>query len=91
MQKRKKGEPMKINGKNFKRLTKKQHEKFKKTAENTLKKLGRPALEENKKYIPTYIRFHPKVVAWAKKESKKRGIGYQTVINDELLKKVSGW
>lgn len=82
---------MKINGKTFKRATKKQHQEFKKVAENTLKKIGRPAVNENDKYIPTYIRFHPKIVAWAKKESKRKGVGYQTIINNELLKKVSVW
>jgi hypothetical protein len=28
---------------------------------------------------------NPKVVAWAKKEAQRRGIGYQTVINEILL------
>jgi hypothetical protein len=26
------------------------------------------------------------VIAWAKKEGKRRGVGYQTVINEFLLK-----
>ncbi len=42
----------------------------------------KPASE---RYIPTYIKLHPKVIAWAKQEAKRRGIGYQTVINDSLL------
>jgi hypothetical protein len=37
------------------------------------------------RYIPTYIKLHPKVVAWAKREAKRRGVGYQTVINQSLL------
>jgi len=32
------------------------------------------------------IRLHPKVVAWAKREAKRRRIGYQTVINEVSLK-----
>jgi len=31
------------------------------------------------------VRLNPKVVAWAKKEAQRRGIGYQTVINEALL------
>ncbi len=45
---------------------------------------GRPASGEEK-YTPVSIRLHPRVLAWAKKEAKKRGLGYQTVINDTLL------
>ena len=48
---------------------------------------GRPA-KGLKKYIPTSIRLHPKVLSWAKKEAKKRGVGYQTVINESLIKKI---
>lgn len=47
---------------------------------------GRPPKEEDK-YIPVSIRLHPKALRWAKKEAKKRGVGYQTVINELLLKK----
>jgi predicted DNA binding CopG/RHH family protein len=28
-------------------------------------------------------------LAWAKKEAKKRGVGYQTIINEILLKKAA--
>lgn len=49
------------------------------------KKMGRPPKNEADKYKATYIRFHPKVVAWAKAEAKKRGVGYQSVINEALL------
>ena len=49
---------------------------------------GRPA-KGLQKYVPTSIRLHPKVLTWAKKEAKKRGIGYQTVINESLIKKIS--
>lgn len=52
-----------------------------------LKKRGRPTKEE--KYEPISIRLHPKILAWAKEEAKKRGIGYQTVINEVLLEQIS--
>ena len=37
------------------------------------------------KYVPISIRLHPQVLAWAKAEAKKRGVGYQSVINEALL------
>lgn len=48
---------------------------------------GRPSKVEEEKFVPTSIRLHPKIVAWAKKEGKRRGIGYQTIINEILLAK----
>jgi len=54
-----------------------------------LKKRGRPTKEEEEKYEPISIRLHPKILAWAKEEAKKRGIGYQTVINEVLLEQIS--
>lgn len=39
------------------------------------------------KYQPIAIRLHPKVLLWAKREAEKRGVGYQTIINETLLKK----
>ena len=52
------------------------------------KSRGRPPkLEE--KYKPVSIRLHPKVLEWAKREAEKRGVGYQTIINEILLKKTA--
>jgi len=48
-------------------------------------KRGRP-LKGSEKYTPVSIRLHPSVLAWAKREAKKRGLGYQTVINEVLLR-----
>jgi uncharacterized protein (DUF4415 family) len=48
---------------------------------------GRPAKPEEDKYQATSIRLHPKIVAWARREARKRGVGYQTVINEALLEK----
>jgi hypothetical protein len=42
----------------------------------TLRKRGRPTKDEEEKYEPVSIRFHPKIIAWAKEEAEKRGIGY---------------
>ena len=50
-----------------------------------LKKRGRPVKNEDEKYEPISIRLHPKVLAWAKEEAQKKGVGYQTVINEVLL------
>ena len=46
---------------------------------------GRPPKGTNK-FKPVSIRLHPSVIAWAKREAKKRGLGYQTVINEVLMK-----
>ena len=55
-------------------------------------KLGKPRAHRGQppkgadKYTPLSIRLHPKVIAWAKREARRRGVGYQTVINEALLK-----
>ena len=46
---------------------------------------GRPP-KGAEKYEPVSIRLHPKIVAWARLEAKRRAVGYQTVINEVLLK-----
>jgi uncharacterized protein (DUF4415 family) len=48
---------------------------------------GRPAKSEEDKYHSTSIRLHPKIIAWARREGRKRGVGYQTIINEVLLEK----
>lgn len=48
---------------------------------------GRPSKSEEQKFVPTSIRLHPKVIEWAKREAKKKGVGYQTIINEILLAK----
>jgi uncharacterized protein (DUF4415 family) len=48
---------------------------------------GRPSKPSDDKFVPTSIRLHPKVIQWAKREAKKRGCGYQTIINEILLDK----
>ena len=48
---------------------------------------GRPSKPEAEKYQAISIRLHPRVIAWARKEARKRGVGYQTIINEVLLEK----
>ena len=43
----------------------------------------------HERYVPTCIKLHPKVVQWAKRLAKQRGIGYQTVINEALLRQAA--
>ena len=61
-------------------------------AEKTGKKRklrGRPSKSAGEKFVPTSIRLHPKILKWVKQEAKRRGCGYQTVINEILLEKAS--
>jgi uncharacterized protein (DUF4415 family) len=46
---------------------------------------GRPVKPPDEKYLPTSIRLHPKALTWVKQEARRRGVGYQTVINEILL------
>lgn len=46
---------------------------------------GRPPKPDAERYRATSIRLHPKVMAWARREARKRKVGYQTIINDALL------
>lgn len=74
------------------KVTKKETEAAKKAIEKKTgkkrKTRGRPIKDSKEKYVPTSIRLHPKILTWAKKEAKKRGVGYQTIINEILLKRV---
>ena len=74
------------------RVTAKEVEAARKAIERKLGKArpqrGRPPKGEEK-YRAVSIRLHPRAVEWAKQEGEKRGVGYQTVINDVLLKRAS--
>lgn len=48
-------------------------------------KIGRPRKPEEEKYKKVGIRLHPDVLEWAKAEAARKGIGYQSVINETLL------
>jgi uncharacterized protein (DUF4415 family) len=71
------------------RLTAKEAEAARKAIAQKLGKKrprrGRPP-KGVEKYQPVSIRLHPSVISWAKREAKRRGLGYQTVINEVLLK-----
>jgi uncharacterized protein (DUF4415 family) len=48
---------------------------------------GRPRKPDTERYRATSIRLHPKVIAWARREARRRKVGYQTIINEVLLEK----
>jgi uncharacterized protein (DUF4415 family) len=48
---------------------------------------GRPPKPKTEKYQATSIRLHPKAIAWARREARKKRVGYQTIINQVLLEK----
>ena len=48
---------------------------------------GRPPKPGAEKYVATSIRLHPKAMAWARREARRRKVGYQTIINEALLEK----
>jgi uncharacterized protein (DUF4415 family) len=77
---------------NARRITDKEVQAGRKMIEEKLgikrRSRGRPPKDEDK-FQPVSIRLHPKALEWAKKEAKRRGVGYQTVINEVLLKKVA--
>ena len=52
------------------------------------KKIGRPRKNEDEKYKSVHIRLHPKVLAGLKAEAEKRGIRYQSLINELLSQHV---
>ena len=76
--------------KKARRVTKKETESAKKAIEKATgtkrKGRGRPPKETKEKYVPISIRLHPKILTWAKKEAKKKGLGYQELINKILLR-----
>ncbi|MBI4056021.1 MAG: BrnA antitoxin family protein [Elusimicrobia bacterium] len=70
------------------RVTPAETSKFRKAIEKTfhVKRAhrGRPPKGRDK-YREIYIRLHPKALEWARAQAKRRGIGYQTFINETLL------
>lgn len=45
---------------------------------------GRPVKPDDEKFVAISIRIDPAVLERVKKKAKKRGIGYQTLINEAL-------
>jgi uncharacterized protein (DUF4415 family) len=75
------------------RISSREVESFRKAIEEKLgtkrPERGRPPKSASEKYEPISIRLSPIALAWAKKEAKKRGVGYQTIINEILLEKAA--
>ena len=74
----------------MRRATPAETEKYRRAIENTLgvprsSRIGRPPKRQGEKYRPVYMKLHPRALAWARTEAKRRGIGYQTIINETLL------
>ncbi|MEK7764785.1 MAG: BrnA antitoxin family protein [bacterium] len=51
---------------------------------------GRPPIPPAERHRAVSIRLHPKALAWARREAARRGLGYQTVINETLLRSAEG-
>ncbi|NEP58398.1 MAG: BrnA antitoxin family protein [Symploca sp. SIO2G7] len=75
------------------RVTPEENQKFQEAISEQfaikLTKRGKLATNKDEKYELISLKLHPKVLAWAKEEARKRGIGYQTVINEVLLERIS--
>ena len=73
------------------RITKKEVSVARKAIEKATgkerKARGRPIKIEKDKYIPISIRLHPRILKWVKKEARARKIGYQSIINEILMKR----
>lgn len=72
------------------RVTPEETEMFRRAIENTFgvprpPRVGRPTKHPSGKLQGVYIRLHPIVIAWAKREAQKRHIGYQTFLSDLLM------
>jgi len=77
--------------KRARRVTPEEHEQFCKALENTFHRpfpprLGRPPKAPHEKYRDIHLKLHPKAFHWAQGEAKRGGIGYQTIINEILLR-----
>lgn len=69
--------------KRARRVTPGEHKRFQK-AVRSFRSRGRPK-KTSGKHLPVTIRLHPDALHWARAEAKRRGLGYQTVINQTLL------
>ena len=52
---------------------------------NVMKRVGRPPIGDEARQLIA-IRVDPRVLATFRKEAKRRGVGYQTLINEVLAK-----
>ena len=71
------------------RVTRAEIRMFRKAYENTFgekpPRRGRPP-KGAAKYRDIHIKIHPKALQWARAQGKKLGRGYQTIINETLLR-----
>lgn len=71
------------------RVTLAENRMFRKAYENTFGEKppfrGRPP-KGPLKYMGIYIRLNPKIIRWARAQAKKSKKGYQTIINETLLR-----
>lgn len=83
------GKEREFNFKNARRITPEERLMFREAFKNTFghypPKRGRPTKSPADKYASVNIRLHPSALKWARAQAKRRGIGYQTVINETLL------
>jgi uncharacterized protein (DUF4415 family) len=72
------------------RITPAERKMFRQAYKNTfgeeMPKRGRPPKKAHLKYRDIHLKIHPIALRWAKSRAKKQGVGYQTVINETLLK-----
>ena len=72
------------------RVTPEETERFRRAIEESTGKprapRGRPPLPAAERSVPTTIRFPLAVLERAKRQAARRGIGYQTVITETLMK-----
>jgi uncharacterized protein (DUF4415 family) len=68
------------------RVTPEEHARFKEALSKPPKIIGRPRKPPEEKFVPIYIKLDPRIVRWAKREAKRRHLGYQTLLNQELLR-----
>jgi hypothetical protein len=75
------------------RVTPAETRAFRKAYENTFgekpPKRGRPRKPDHHKYRDIHIKLHPRALRWAQAEAKRLGVGYQTVINELLLRQAA--
>jgi uncharacterized protein (DUF4415 family) len=78
--------------KRARKITPAERRTFREAYENTFgEKMpgrGRPPKGADK-YRAVHIRLDPRILTWARAKAKRRGIGYQTLINETLLRHAS--
>lgn len=52
-------------------------------------RVGRPNKYPGVKLQAVHLKFHPKIVGWAKRRARSCHVGYQTFLNDFLLEQAN--